>query len=100
MTLQKIQNAGQTQSGQPMLVAPRTVTMPKLLPFPELKDHGVLYGRRQIDRLEAAGKFPKRVPIGDSRVGWVETEVDAHVNRAIASRSKAVGTLGSARATK
>lgn len=44
--------------------------MPKLLLFPELKDHGVRYGRRQIDRPEKRGKFPKRVPIGDSRVGW------------------------------
>ena len=74
--------------------------MPMLLPFPELEDYGVLYGRRQIDRLEAAGKFPKRVPIGDCRVGWVETEVDAHVNRAIASRSRLAGTLGSAKAPK
>ncbi len=74
--------------------------MPKLLVFPELKDHGVRYWRRQIDRLEAAGKFPKRVPIGDSRVGWVETEIDAHVSRAIASRSKLAGTLGSAKAAK
>ena len=73
--------------------------MPKLLVFPELKDHGVRYGRRQIDRLEAAGKFPKRVPIGDSRVGWVETEIDAHIAAQVARRSTIVGTLGSAKSS-
>jgi prophage regulatory protein len=71
--------------------------MPKLLLFPELREHGVVHGRRQIDRLEAAGKFPKRVPIGDSRVGWVESEIDAHVGALIAGRSTAMGTLGSAK---
>jgi prophage regulatory protein len=69
----------------------------KLLTFSELKDHGVLLGRRQIDRLEARGRFPKRVQIGDARVGWVETEIDAHVNAKITGRSRAAGTLGSAR---
>jgi len=36
----------------------------KLLTFGELKEHGVPLGRRQIDRLEARGRFPKRVQIG------------------------------------
>ena len=30
--------------------------MPKLLVFPELKDHAVRYGRRRIDRHETARK--------------------------------------------
>jgi len=46
-------------------------------------DHGVRLGRRKIDRLKAKGRFPKRVPIGDSRVGWIETEIDAHVKAQI-----------------
>jgi prophage regulatory protein len=69
----------------------------KLLVFSELKDHGVRLGRRQIDRLEAKGRFPKRVQIGDTRVGWVESEIDAHVRARITERSTAAGTLGSAR---
>ena len=36
------------------------------------------YSRRHIDRLEVAGKFPKRVAIGDRRVGWVESEIDEY----------------------
>jgi prophage regulatory protein len=71
--------------------------MAKLLLFPELRERGVMHGRRQIDRLEAAGKFPKRVPIGESRVGWVEAEIVAHVDALIAGRSTAMGTLGSAK---
>jgi prophage regulatory protein len=71
--------------------------MPKLLLFPELKEHGVLLGRRQVDRLEAQGKFPKRVPISERRVGWVEAEVDAYIKKQISSRSTALGTLGSAK---
>lgn len=67
-----------------------------LLTFHELKGHGVLLGRRQIDRLEAKGRFPKRVQIGDARVGWVEAEIDAYIESRIAGRSQVAGTLGSA----
>jgi len=35
----------------------------------------VLYSPQHISRLEKAGKFPKRVKLGPSRVGWVESEV-------------------------
>ncbi len=35
----------------------------------------VLYSPQYIARLEKAGTFPKRVPIGPNRVGWVEDEV-------------------------
>jgi len=35
----------------------------------------VLYSPQHIARLEAAGQFPKRVKLGNSRVGWLETEV-------------------------
>ena len=35
----------------------------------------VLYSPQHIARLEKAGQFPKRVPLGPNRVGWVESEV-------------------------
>ena len=35
----------------------------------------VLYSPQHIARLEKAGLFPKRVPLGPNRVGWVESEV-------------------------
>jgi prophage regulatory protein len=71
--------------------------MAKLLVFPELKEHGVMLGRRQIDRLEAAGKFPQRVPIGEARVGWVATEIVAHVDAQIAGRSTVLAPWGRSR---
>ena len=35
----------------------------------------VLYSPQHTARLEAAGKFPKRVQLGQCRVGWIEQEV-------------------------
>ena len=35
----------------------------------------VLYSPAHVDRLEKAGRFPKRVQLGPCRVGWVESEV-------------------------
>ena len=35
----------------------------------------VFYSAQHIARLEAAGQFPKRVQLGDCRVGWIEQEV-------------------------
>jgi predicted DNA-binding transcriptional regulator AlpA len=58
----------------------------KILTFPELADHGIRTSRRQIDRLEAAGKFPRRVQISPGRVGWLTDEIDGHVAAAIARR--------------
>ena len=46
----------------------------KLLTKRQLKEI-VLYSPQHIARLEKAGKFPKRVPLGPNRVGWVEEEV-------------------------
>lgn len=67
----------------------------KLLPFPELRERGVLHGRRQVDRLEAEGKFPKRVSVGTNRVGWVATEIDDWVNAAISARAQQPENCGS-----
>lgn len=46
----------------------------RLLSKRQLKEL-VLYSAQHIARLEAAGKFPKRVKLGQNRVGWVEQEV-------------------------
>ncbi len=51
----------------------------------------VLYCPQHIDRLERAGKFPKRIRLGNGpkgRVGWIEQEVlDWLTSRIEASRS-------------
>ena len=69
--------------------------MPKLLTFAELRNHGIIYGRRHVDNLERMGKFPRRVPIGANRVGWIEAEISRYVKDRIAARSTAAGALGS-----
>lgn len=46
----------------------------KIVSKRELKEM-VLYSPAQISRLEKAGKFPKRVPLGPNRVGWVLDEI-------------------------
>jgi prophage regulatory protein len=46
----------------------------------------VLYTPQHIARLEKAGQFPKRVQLGPSRVGWVESEVLEWLNERIKRR--------------
>jgi predicted DNA-binding transcriptional regulator AlpA len=66
--------------------------MPKILTYPELNARGVRLSRRQIDRLEGAGKFPGRVQISPGRVGWLAEEIDAHVAAKIANRPARPGS--------
>jgi len=49
----------------------------------------VLYSPAHIDRLEKAGRFPKRVQLGQCRVGWVESEVLAWLDERIRQRGAA-----------
>jgi len=35
----------------------------------------VLYSPQHVARLEKAGAFPKRITLGQCRVGWIEQEV-------------------------
>jgi prophage regulatory protein len=57
----------------------------KLLSKKEVREK-VLYSPAHIARLEAAGLFPKRVPLGPGRVGWVDEEVDDWLRKRIALR--------------
>jgi prophage regulatory protein len=42
----------------------------------------------EIDRKESAGKFPKRVRLGPSRVAYVEAEVEAWIEERVAESRK------------
>jgi prophage regulatory protein len=44
------------------------------------------YTPQHIQRLEKAGKFPRRIQLGPNRVGWVATEIDAWLAERIAQR--------------
>ena len=53
----------------------------------------VLYSPAHIDRLEKAGRFPKRVQLGPGRVGWVESEVLAWLEERIRARDTQISKL-------
>jgi prophage regulatory protein len=41
---------------------------------------------RQLERLEAAGRFPQRVALGGNSAGWLESEVRAWIAARVAAR--------------
>lgn len=50
----------------------------RVLRYPALKrEKGIDYSREHIRRLERAGRFPKRIQLGDNSVAWIEAEIDA-----------------------
>lgn len=59
---------------------------PRLITHADLAGHGIAYSKSQIWRMERAGKFPKRVPVGLSRYAYVESEIDRYVADLIAAR--------------
>ena len=61
----------------------------RILRYRQVKAEKVDLSRAQVDRLEAKGKFPKRVQLGPKSVGWVETEIDEWVERRAAERIEA-----------
>jgi prophage regulatory protein len=58
----------------------------RLIPYEALKAKCILYSKPHLWRLEKADKFPKRVPIGAGRYGYVEEEIDAYIAQKIAER--------------
>ncbi len=63
----------------------------KLLSKRQVKEL-VLYSFAHIDRLEKAGKFPKRVTLGPNRVGWIEQEVLDWIKRLVEERDRYVAS--------
>jgi prophage regulatory protein len=58
----------------------------RLIPYEALAPKCITYSKPHLWRLEKAGKFPKRVPIGAGRYGYVEAEIDAYIEAKIAAR--------------
>jgi prophage regulatory protein len=60
----------------------------KLLRYSELNEtRGIRYSRRHLYTLESEHKFPKRVSLGENRVGWIESEIDDWIRGRVASRA-------------
>ncbi len=47
---------------------------------------GIPYSPQHIARLEAAGRFPKRIRLGQNRVVWLVAEIEEWLNERIAKR--------------
>jgi prophage regulatory protein len=63
------------------------MTYTKLVSKKELKSlFGVPYSFQHIARLELAGRFPKRITLGQCRVAWIANEVQAWVDERVAQR--------------
>jgi len=69
-----------------MLLNMRSIVM-RLLSKRQVREL-VLYSPQHIARLEAAGQFPKRVTLGQNRVGWVEAEVLEWLQQRIDARDQ------------
>jgi prophage regulatory protein len=63
----------------------------KLLSKKQVREK-VLYSLAHIARLEAAGAFPQRVPLGPGRVGYVEEEIEDWIRKRIAERDARTGS--------
>jgi prophage regulatory protein len=60
----------------------------RVLRYEQVRAKGFAYTRQHLGRLEATGLFPKRVKIGPKRVGWLEHELDGHIEAAAARRKE------------
>ncbi len=66
----------------------------RVLRFPAVKTLIGGYSRMHVDRLEKAGRFPRRVQLGPNSVGWLENEVLAWIEARAAARDIATSTEG------
>ena len=58
----------------------------RLLDYQALRERGIPWSRIHIKRLEAAGKFPLHIDIGENSVAWFEDEIDDHLEVKAAER--------------
>ena len=61
----------------------------KLISFAQLTTRGITFSRRHLKRLEDERKFPRRVVLGENKIGWVVTEIDEWLATRLAARDAA-----------
>jgi len=59
-----------------------------ILLYEDLEREGFKYSKAHLRRLEAAGRFPRRVPTGARRHGWLACEIAEHRRKCIAARDQ------------
>jgi prophage regulatory protein len=64
---------------------------PCLLTWKHLKENiGIPYSREHVRRLEKAGKFPKRIPLGTQKIAWWRDEILAWLAERAAERENRI----------
>ena len=51
---------------------------------------GIPYSPQHIARLEKAGQFPLRIRLGQNRVGWLLSEVEAWTDERVSQREPGI----------
>ena len=64
-----------------------------------LREKGIPFSLPHIWRLEKVQKFPRRIKLGENRIGWVEAEIDEWLAAKIAERDREAEAAGGADAT-
>lgn len=57
-----------------------------ILSLSDLAERGIRYSRSQLWRLSKAKRFPRPVKLGENRIGFVASEVDAWLAARVAER--------------
>jgi len=74
----------------PKIASNDNVAPTKLISFAQLTTtRGITFSRRHLKRLEDERKFPRRVALGENKIGWVVTEIDAWLAPRLAARDAA-----------
>jgi prophage regulatory protein len=67
----------------------------RLLDYQALKERGIPWTRVHLARLEAAGKFPLHIDVGENSIAWFEDEIDDFLEVKAAERdTKAAAKSG------
>jgi prophage regulatory protein len=64
-----------------------TTTPIRFVSFEDLRGFGITYCRSQLWRKERDGKFPRRVPVSEQRIAWVESEIAEWQQQRIKARN-------------
>ena len=70
----------------------------RLLDYQALRERGIPWSRVHVARLEAAGKFPLHIDVGENSIAWFEDELDAFLEKKAAERDSKALTIGDAAA--
>jgi prophage regulatory protein len=60
----------------------------RLLTFPQVKAKGIPWCRDHLRRKANAGEFPAPIALSDSRIAWLESEVDDWITARAAEREQ------------